>query len=52
MTHDKKVKTMVLKTGIVKELGKGLVPRFSQFLTSFDPFFSDYYGFYHTGSIG
>ena len=51
MTHDKKVKTMVLKTRIVKELEKGLVPRFSQFLTGFDRFFSDYYGFYHTGSI-
>ena len=51
MTDDKKVKTMVLKTRIVKELEKGLVPRFSQFLTGFDRFFSDYYGFYHTGSI-
>ena len=39
MTHDKKVKTMVLKTGMVKESGKGPVPRFSQFLTGFDRFF-------------
>ena len=52
MIHDKKVKTMVLKIGMVKESGKGPVPRFSQFLTGFDQFFSNYYDFYHTDSIG
>ena len=35
MTHKKKVKTMVLKIGMVNKSGKGPIPRFSQLLTDF-----------------
>ena len=38
MTHKKKVKTMVLKIGMVNKSGKGPIPRFSQLLTGFDRF--------------